>query len=83
MFAVDRITDSYITLWSEGREICFAYQRPDQRTGGGSHDPDSSWNKGTSNLLIGDLNVKNASWSDGKHNAVGTRLMNWMQSRNL
>ena len=83
IFAVDRITDSYITVWTEGKEICFAYQRPDQRTGGGTHDPNNTRNKGSSNLLIGDLNAKNASWSDGKYNAAGTRLKNWMESRNL
>jgi len=42
IFAVDRLTDSYITVWTEGEQLCFAYQRPDQRTAGGTQDPDNT-----------------------------------------
>jgi len=29
------------------------------------------------------MNAKHTSWSDGKYNAAGTRLKNWMEDRNL
>jgi len=83
MLAVDQIMDSYITVWTEGEELCFAYQKPDQRTGGGMHHPDNTWNRGSSNLLIGDMNAKHTSLSDGKYDAAGDRLKNRMEDRDL
>ena len=79
MFVVERITSQYITLWTTGMEITFAYQRPKTNT----FDPDNSWHRGSENLIIGDLNAKHQDWSAGTNNTAGNRLRDWMRRRRL
>ena len=79
MFVVERITSQYITLWTTGMEITFAYQRPKTNT----FDPDNNWHRGSDNMVIGDLNAKHQDWSAGTNNTAGNRLRDWMRRRSL
>ena len=79
MFVVQRITSQYITLWTTGMAITFAYQRPKTNT----FDPNNNWHRGSDNLIIGDLNAKYQDWSAGTNNTAGNRLRNWMRQRHL
>jgi len=79
MLVVERITPQYITLWTAGTEITFAYQRPQAK----DFDPDNDWHQNSSSILIGDLNAKHTTWSAGPCNPTGNRLKKWMTQRNM
>jgi len=79
MFVVERITPQYVTLWTAGTEITFAYQRPQAK----DFDPDNIWHQNSSSILIGDLNAKHTTWSAGPSNPAGNRLKKWMTQRNM
>lgn len=79
MFVVERITPQYITLWTAGTEITFAYQRPKAN----NFDQNDNWHRGSSYLIIGDMNAKHQDWSAGSSNTSGNRLKRWVQKRNL
>ena len=70
MFVVERITPQYITLWTAGTEITFAYQRPKAN----NFDQNDNWHRGSSNLIRGDMNAKHQDWSAGPSNTSGNRL---------
>ena len=79
MYVVERITSQYITLWTAGTEVTFAYQRPQAK----NFDQDNKWHRNNQNIIIGDLNAKHPSWSAGQANVAGNYLYKWINERNL
>ena len=79
MYVVERITSQYITLWTAGTEITFAYQRPQAK----NFDQDNEWHRNNQNIIIGDLNAKHPSWSAGQANVAGNYLHKWINERDL
>ena len=79
-FAVSKLEENYVTLWSAGTEITFSYQRPHHKT----FDRDKPWHRvGSDHLIVGDLNAKHQSWSEGLPNTAGNHLESRMRTRNL
>jgi len=78
MFAVGRVSTQYVSLWTEGTEITFGYQRPSKE----SWDPNNEWPRDSDSIIIGDLNAKHRNWSEGG-NYYGLKMRRWMEERGL
>ena len=77
MFEMEPVSTSYITLHTFGTEITIGYQRPASKT----WDPDTDWHKGTQNIVIGDLNAIQNTWSKGGLKIQGRILRKWLDAR--